>query len=230
MSDNRKNHTYDLYKIKKGKKEALAKALTDAGLTVTDEKTVDGFTLTLYVLTDPTTPVWWAKTYHNYLKDQPKLENKVYCGVFLVSSHKLCYAVSMGKSYLYLKDFADPDFGKALAERITTTNNDLATLEMLGEGEKDETIGHTTTATVDDKWGTSITYGQSVRFHIPVTPNKLPEFILKIEKELEKPASQHNTQPPAIAGQDQAGSVIISETESITVTDTVSVEVIGDRV
>jgi hypothetical protein len=219
MGPAKKNNSYNLFKIRKNKESQLIKSLLKAGMDITGEKTVKDFRLALYILIDPTVPIWWTDTYQSYFKSQPIPENELYCGVFLVSNDKLCYAVSMGKSYLYLKHVAEPTFGVNLAQRITDSTREAEitahTLIPMTD-DTDDTTHHVTAPTIDKKWGSSITYGQSVRFHLPITPDQLPDLIQDIEKELTKdlrapaPSTIENPKEPI---------------RRVTITDVTSIEI-----
>ena len=116
---------YNIYKIDKTKEAALIEKLEAVGLSQSGQKTIDGFTLSFYLSQEPEAiDIWWTDLYAEYLGTDEKPKNKAYFAVFLISNNSLLYAISMGKSHFYLKDFCDTDFGINLAERIAEVEED----------------------------------------------------------------------------------------------------------
>lgn len=184
-SKSQKHIPYNIFRIEKSKQQQLLKSLKAAKMTAAGKKHIDGFDLTLYVATDPASPVWWTEAYHDYFQDQPVPKNELYYAVFLVTTAELCYAVTMGKAYQYVKELADPQFGINLAERIVDPKWKA---QQTIPPTTDSSDPHSVTApTVNDKWGDNITFSQSVQFDLPIIPDKLPSLIKKIETALAKP-------------------------------------------
>lgn len=196
---------YNIYKIDKTKEAALLEKLEAVGLSRSGQKTINDFTLSLYLSKKPEDiDIWWTDLYAEYLGTDEKLKNKAYFAVFLISNTSLLYAVSMGKSHFYLKDFCDTDFGINLAERIADNNNlKLKNSKLFGgkknktiisyqensefEYDSGESIHYVKTKTIDtEKWGEVGSFGNSAQLHCEITPDELPELVKSIEEELQK--------------------------------------------
>jgi len=196
---------YNIYKIDKTKEAALLAKLEAVGLSCSGQKVINNFTLLLYLSKEPEDiDIWWTDLYSEYLGAVEKPKNKAYFAVFLISNTSLLYAISMGKSHFYLKDFCDTDFGINLAERIAdNTNLKLKNSKMFGgkknktiisyqlnsefEYDSGESIHYVKAKTLDaDKWGKVGSFGNSIQIHREITPDELPELIISIEEELKK--------------------------------------------
>ena len=196
---------FNIYKIDKAKESTLLEKLEAVGLSHSGQKTIDDFTLSLYLSKKPEDiDIWWTDLYADYLDKDEKPKNKAYFAVFLVSNNSLLYAISMGKSHFYLKDFCDIDFGINLAERITDNNNlKLKNSKLFGgkknkiiisyqensefEYDSGESIHYVKAKTADaEKWGEVGSFGNSTQLHLEITPDDLPELVKSIEDELQK--------------------------------------------
>jgi len=196
---------FNIYKMDKTREENLIEKLQAVGLTHSGQKIVDGFTLSLYLSREPEAiDIWWADLYVDYLGREEKPKNKVYFAVFLISSATLLYAISMGKSHFYLKDFCDTDFGINLAERIADYNHlKLKNSNLFGgkknktivsyqensefEYDSGESIHYVKAKTTDiNKWGEIASFGNSVQIHREIKPDDLPLLVNTIEEELQK--------------------------------------------
>lgn len=198
---------YNIYKIDKTKEATLLEKLEAVGLSRSGQKIISDFTLSLYLSKKPEDiDIWWTDLYVEYLGTNEKLKNKAYFAIFLISNTSLLYAISMGKSHFYLKDFCDTDFGINLAERIADNNNlKLKNSKLFGgkksktiisyqensefEYDSGESIHYVKAKTIDDeKWGEVGSFGNSAQLHLEITPDDLPELIKSIEEELQKEA------------------------------------------
>lgn len=183
MTKLKKHFSYNLYRITKSKQHSLLKALRQAKMTAAGKKEINGWQLSLYVSTQASSPVWWTDLYHDYFQSQPAPENELYYATFIVTKGPLCYAITLGKAYLFVKDYADASFGRKLAERITDLSWQNEADSSLLETDHNHSV---TAATTNERWGDYITFGQSVQFDIPIKPDQLPQFIQRIEAELTK--------------------------------------------
>ncbi len=195
---------YNIYKIEKVKESKLLEKLQTVGLSLAGQKSVNGFTLSFYFSKEPEDiDIWWADLYEGYFGLDSKPKNKVYFGVFLISNSSLSYAISMGKSHFYLKDFCDTDFGINLAERIADNNLKLKNSKLFGgkksktiisyqensefEYDSGESIHYVKAKTIDkDKWGEVASFGNSAQLHLEILPDDLPELVQAIDEELLK--------------------------------------------
>lgn len=196
---------YNIYKIDKTKEAALITKLEAIGLSRSGQKIVDGFTLSFYLSQEPEAiDIWWTDLYAKYLGTDEKPKNKAYFAVFLISNNSLLYAVSMGKSHFYLKDFCDTDLGISLAERIADNSHlKLKNSKLFGgkksktiisyqensefEYDSGESIQYVKAKTLDtEKWGEVGSFGNSAQLHLEITPDDLPGLVKSIEEELQK--------------------------------------------
>lgn len=196
---------YNLYKIDKSREANLIEKLQAVGLSKAGEKTIDDFTLSLYLSKEPEDiDIWWTDVYGDYLATDSIPKNKAYFAIFLVSSPTLLYATSMGKSHFYLKDYCDSDFGINLAERIADNDNlKLKNSKLFGgkksktiisyqdnsefEYDSGESIHYVKAKTIDkEKWGEVASFGNSVQLQLEITPDNLPELVKTVEEELQK--------------------------------------------
>src|SRR5689334_17656150 len=99
--------------MEKATEISLLEKFHTVGLVLSGQKQIDEFTLSLYFSQEPEAiDIWWTNLYADYLSEEEQLaKNKAYFAVFLVSNDSVLYAVSMGKSHFYLKDFCDNNFG-----------------------------------------------------------------------------------------------------------------------
>lgn len=196
---------FNIYKMDKTKESSLLEKLQAVGLSRSGQKTVDGFSLSLYLSQEPEAiDIWWTELYADYLGTIEKPKNKAYFAVFLISNSSLLYAISMGKSHFYLKDFCDGDFGINLAERIADNDHlKLKNSKLFGgkksktiisyqenskfEYDSGESIHYVKARTTDiEKWGEIASFGNSAQLHREITPDDLPELVKSIEEELRK--------------------------------------------
>ncbi|GIL19446.1 DUF6119 family protein [Candidatus Jettenia sp. AMX1] len=196
---------YNIYRIEKSKESSLIEKLQTIGLSLARKKSINGFTLSFYFSKEPEDiDIWWVDLYKDYFSSDNKPKNKAYFGVFLISNSTLSYAISMGKSHFYLKDFCDTDFGINLAERIADDNNlKLKNSKLFGgkrsktiisyqenseiEYDSGESIHYVKAKTINkDKWGEIASFGNSTQLHLKILPDNLPELVQAIEEELRK--------------------------------------------
>ncbi|HEN4765369.1 TPA: TIGR04141 family sporadically distributed protein, partial [Legionella pneumophila] len=197
---------FNIFRLKKETERNLLDKFRSVGLMLCNKKEIDGFTLTLFISKNPKqVDIWWVDLYDEYLdviEDKPK--NKVYFGVFLISNESLLYAVSMGKSHFYLKEFCDLDFGINMAERIADNSNlKLKNSKLFGskrnksiisyqnnsefEYDSGESIHFLKSESIDKNiWGKMVSFGNSIQIELDITPDKLPDIVLNIESELKK--------------------------------------------
>lgn len=197
---------FNLYKIKKEKETDLHEKLLSVGLSITGQKDIGNFNLSFYLSTEPyPVSIWWTDLYREFLPAGDIPKNLAYFAVLVISSADLCYAISMGKSHFYLKDFCDINFGINLAERIVDEkhfrlknsklfggkrNKTIVAYQENSELEFDsgESIQFMKAKTIDPSaWGEIASFGNSVLLNKELTPDDLPDLILMIEEKLEDP-------------------------------------------
>lgn len=229
---------YNIYRIVKPKEPSLIEKLKSVGLSDVGRRELESFNLTFFVSKEPEDiDIWWVDLYKDYLENlNKKLKNKAYFGIFLLSNENLCYAISMGKSHFYLKDYCDTDFGINLAERIADRNHwKLKNSKLFGgkrskiitcyqensefEHDSGESIHYIKAKTIDkERWGSIASFGNSVQLHLEIKPDGLPKLVNQVEEELRK--EPKITLPRATA---------ISDDDKIKVLDQKLVQAIQDK-
>lgn len=211
---------FNLYKINPEQKSSLVTKLESVGLVKTGSKIVDGFTLDFYFSNSPDeVAIWWTDVYRDYLGNIESPKNRIYFATLLIYNDSVVYAVSLGKSHFYLKNFSDLDFGLNLAERIideanlkiknskfykSRKNKIITTYQEGSEIDFDsgESMHYIKARTIDEAaWGKSASFGHSAQFSLEIQPDDLTEFIKKIEETLKEEAKIKL--PKVVAVQDE---------------------------
>ncbi|HAU2406607.1 TPA: DUF6119 family protein [Legionella pneumophila] len=197
---------YNIYKILIEKRNELVKKLARVGLKHIGSQSINNWSMDFYFSIEPDEiDIWWTKTYVDFFGEYEPPKNKIYFAVLLVYSEDKCYAVSLGKSHFYLKNFSNLDFGLNLAERIADANNlkiknskfykskkhKIVTTYQEGSDvdfDSGESTHYLKANTVDkDIWGKTASFGHSVLFNVDIEIKELPYFIEKIESALQQP-------------------------------------------
>lgn len=195
---------YNLYKIPLRNKDYLVSKLEFVGLTLAKSRTVSGFQMDFYFSDTPDEiDIWWADLYEDFLDelDAPP-QNSVYFATLLIFNEAVCYAVSLGKSHFYLKQFCDASFGLNLAERIIDESNLKVKNSKYFQSKRSKTITsyqdetnftydtgesmhYIKAKTIDEEiWGKIASFGTSVQLGLDILPDSLPEKIREIESKL----------------------------------------------
>lgn len=199
---------YNLYRINKEREEELIEKLVSVGLEKTSTTKIDDFTFQLFFSKDPDeVDIWWAETYRDFLPNIEPPKNKIYFGTLIISNPEKCYAISLGKSHFYLRQYCDSDFGLDLAERIIDPDNLKIKNSKFYKSKKSKSIVsyhdgseiaydsgesmHYLKGKVLDTtaWGKNASFGSSVQFNLELEPAELPELINRIEQELAREAN-----------------------------------------
>ncbi|HHW3765480.1 TPA: DUF6119 family protein, partial [Legionella pneumophila] len=115
---------YNIYKVISNKKDELISKLSFVGLEKIGSKSYENWQMDFYFSSQPdSVDIWWTDIYSDFFGEEEKPRNQIYFAVLLVHKEHICYAISLGKSHFYLKNFCDLDFGLNLAERIVDPNN-----------------------------------------------------------------------------------------------------------
>jgi len=236
---------YNLYRIRKDQEESLIAKLESSGMERTGEREIEGYRLSFYFSREPApAPIWWADTYADLLPGGERPQNLMYYGVLLLSNSDSCYAVSLGKSHFYLRDFCDSDFGLDVAERIADprdvrTKNSryfqsrrsktITTYQKGSEVEYGgaESFHYLRARTLDqEKWGEVASFGTSVQFTLPQDYTVLPRLIRDVEQELQVeprfrlPRVENVTDEAEIAELDRRlADAILHASEAVSVDD-----------
>lgn len=200
---------FNLYKIIPEKKDDLVEKLQTVGLVRTAQKVIDEYTMEFYFSEEPDEiEIWWVDLYKDYLDSNRATPfNLVFFGTMIIFSDHVCYAVSLGKSHFYLKNFCDRDFGLQLAERIIDQNNLKIKNSKFFKSKKSkaitsfqantsisydsgESFHYIKAKTIDkDVWGKVASFGSSALLSLDVAPEQLINVIDRIEAKLrEQPA------------------------------------------
>lgn len=197
---------FNLYKVTPEQKNELIRKLESVGLSKIASKNVDNFTLDFYFSNKPDDiDIWWTEIYKDFLKDIEVPKNKIYFATLLVYNSSVSYAVSLGKSHFYLKNYCDLDFGLNLAERIVddtnlkiknskfykSRKNKIITTYREGSSidfDSGESMHYLKAGTIDkNTWGKTASFGHSAQFNINITPSGLPSLIQRVEAILKQP-------------------------------------------
>lgn len=199
---------YNIYRIPKQREKELIEKLESVGLEAVCNQEIGDFTFILFFSKEPDeVDIWWTETYKDFLPNIDSPKNKIYFGTMLVTSKNSCYAISLGKSHFYLRQFCDPDFGLDLAERIIDPDNLKIKNSKFYKSKKSKSIisyhdgsefssdsgesMHYLKGKVLDTavWGKTASFGSSAQFSLELQPIDLPDLIIKIEQELAKPST-----------------------------------------
>lgn len=194
---------YNIYKIDKSKEEDLIEKLESVNLKLSKSLDIGDYNLSFYFSEEPDNiSIWWTDLYSDFIDDEDVPFNKAYFATLLISSDEDCYAISLGKSHFYLRQYCDSDFGLDLAERIVDENNlkiknsryfasrknkVIASYAKNSEIEVDsgESMQYIKASTIDNnKWGKTVSFGSSVSFNIDISPLDLPELIKNVKEAL----------------------------------------------
>lgn len=192
---------FNIYRIMKEKENFLEEKFKIIGLEVINEKKVNDYLLKFYFSIKPVlVDIWWISTYKEFFGNIDYPQNQYYFGGLLISSEKLCYFVSLGKTHFYIKEFCDLDFGLNLGERIIDESNlkiknskffknrKSRTIITYHDGieidyDSGESLHFIKAKTINkNEWGSTACFGNSVLLNLDIRPTDLPELIGKIEK------------------------------------------------
>ncbi|MEL5899711.1 DUF6119 family protein [Clostridium sporogenes] len=196
---------YNIYKIIKEEENNLIEKLESVNLISTYVTEINGYKFEFFYSHNPQEiDIWWTDLYRDFFVDIEIPKNKIYFGVLLISNSDLVYAVSLGKAHFYLKNFCDLEFGLKLAERIVDKNNmkiknskyfnmkKSKTITTYQNGsvvdyDSGESMQYIKAKTIDEeKWGSVVSFGNSVSFSINKNPQDLTILINDIEEILKE--------------------------------------------
>lgn len=198
---------YNIYRLKREHEKALIEKITSDSVKLAKvaDKNIEGFRYRFYFSKEPDkVDVWWLETYKDFLDEgQAKVsKNNLFFGLLLISRDNLLYAISLGKSHFYLKNYCDPDFGLNLAERIVNANDFRMKNTKFFKSKKSKTITtyqkesqidydggesfyYLKAKTVDQAaWGKVASFGNSAQLSLNIPPTGLHIVIQEIEKTL----------------------------------------------
>ncbi|MCU0653586.1 MAG: TIGR04141 family sporadically distributed protein [Candidatus Pacebacteria bacterium] len=196
---------YNLYKILPEKRFELIEKLRAEGVEMAKKVEADGCVLEFLYSRDPDgSDIWWVKTYRDFLDGIESPKNISYCAAFFIYNDDFCYAVALGRTYMQIKNYCDPDFGinmacRIAADRVKIKNskffksrrNRVTSSYQLGnriEFDSGESLDFIRAATIDPTvWGTEANFGTAVQFSMNLAPDQLPLFCKKIEEVLAQP-------------------------------------------
>jgi uncharacterized protein (TIGR04141 family) len=194
---------YNIYKIEPDKRNKLIEKLKSVGLIKASSRDINGYTIDFYFSNESDEiDIWWTDVYKDFFKNLEPPKNKIYFATLLIYNSSICYAVSLGKSHFYLKNFCDLDFGLNLAERIAddtnikiknskkSRKNKIITTYQEGSSidfDSGESMHYIKAKTINaEKWGKTASFGHSAQFNIEISPDNLPDFIKNIEEVLQE--------------------------------------------
>ncbi len=194
---------FNIYKIPASNKGSLIMKFNTVGLEFISNINIVNFNLDFFLSNNPdSVEIWWTDYYRRFINDGPVPENKIYYACLLIHNEEICYAISLGKTHFYLKEFCDSEFGIMLAERIIDVNNLRLKNSKFYKSKKNKTItsfSNNTSLDYDsgeslhflkaktistDLWGNIASFGHSVQLNLDIQINELPRLIQRIETKL----------------------------------------------
>lgn len=197
---------YNLYRLMPERRFELMTKLRAAGLESAKKVEVGDCTLEFMYSHDPEgSDIWWTKTYRDFFDGAEPPKNVVHCAAFFIYNDAFCYAAALGKTFIQIKNYCDPDFGINMAERIASDHvkiknskfyksrrNRVASTYQAGnriEIDSGESLDMIRAATVDPAlWGAEANFGTAVQFSLDIAPDQLPPFIKRVEEVLSQPS------------------------------------------
>jgi len=197
---------YNLYRIIPEKRFELIEKLRAAGLIAAKKVESGDCMLEFMFSSEPDgRDIWWTKTYRDFLDGIEMPKNISYCAAFFVYNDSFCYAAALGRTYLEIKNYCDPDFGINMAERIASDRvkiknskfyksrrNRVASTYQSGnriEFDSGESLDMIRAGTIDPAlWGAEANFGTAVQFSLNIAPDQLPPFVKRVEEVLRQPS------------------------------------------
>lgn len=251
-----KTYRYNLYKIPKEKEGGLIANLKEKGLSEVGRRTCGSYTVAFYLCDEPdkVKDIWWAEQYGEFIPEDKKdtIFNLAHSAAILYSSSQNCFAIPLGKTHFYFRDFADLDFGIDLACRIADEGSvGLVNSRSFG-GNKTKTIATFSAdsrldidsgesleylkASLIDKetWGKNGNFGASASLCLKVAPDQLNEALDRIVTTLQQPElfqpprSTEEKSPTKKASLDQKlGDIIAGKVTGDTSVEVASIQLSG---
>jgi len=198
---------FNVYKIKNEEKSNLLQKFNRAGLQEQKSEIISGYKLTFYFSENPDeVNIWWVSFYRNFLPNQlTQLKNKIYFAILLIEKNSDIFAISLGKSHFYIQDYCDQDFGLSMAERIANEKDVKIKNTKFFKNKRNKVItSYQNNSSIDfesgesmhflkarsintDKWGKTVSFGQSVLFTLDAEYTRLTLLITDILIELSNP-------------------------------------------
>jgi len=194
---------FNIYKIDRANKDSLNTKFNNVGLEISNSEVISDFSLDFYISNNPdTVEIWWADFYSRFLTNARTPENLIYFGCLLIYNDNICYAISLGKTHFYLKEFCDTEFGINLAERIIDVQNMRLKNSKFYKSKKSKTITSFSNNTFLDYdsgeslhflksktinqslWGKIASFGHSVQLNLDIAINDLPALVQRIDAKL----------------------------------------------
>lgn len=188
--------------------QALKGKLESSGMTSTYRQNYDDWSSEFYFSNppEPTNIPWAADLAEELTEIEPAPMNRSFFGAYLWISSEQCFAVSFGKTFLYLRDFCEHSFGLDMARRIGKRSDvrQKSARRYAGKRKREirsyqresaldvesgESVDYIQAATVDgEAWGKIAKFGSSILLTLPITVKDIPDLLSRICVELEKPA------------------------------------------
>ena len=199
---------YNIFRIRKSSEIALYEKLTsdNVGLKKIYEEDVSNFNVKFLFSTDPDeAKIWWLEQYEAFFEEHDLPRNLIYFAAVIISNAHCCYAVSLGKSHFFLREYCEFDFGLRMAERIANLKKPRSKNSQYFQSKRSKTIvsykqgydldydsGESLSflrseTTSRKKWGKVASFGHSLQLSVSEPPKNLVKVVKRIEKALAQP-------------------------------------------
>src|SRR5690606_3923725 len=112
-----------------------------SGLNLSHTEEISNLNYEFYISENPdSVEIWWVEYYRRFINEQLNPSNFIYYGCLLIFNDDFCYAISLGKTHFYLKEYCDSEFGINLAERIIDVENMRLKNSKFYKSKKNKTI------------------------------------------------------------------------------------------
>lgn len=194
---------FNLYKVNRLTKDLLVTKFNNSGLDLNHSEVISGLTFEFFISNNPdSVEIWWVEYYRRFINNELNPANSIYFGCLLIYNERICYAISLGKTHFYLKEFCDTEFGINLAERIIDVENMRLKNSKFYKSKKNKTItsfSNNTSLDYDsgeslhflkaktintNLWGKVASFGHSVQLSLDIQINELANVVQRIESKL----------------------------------------------
>lgn len=188
--------------------QSLKSKLESSGMTSIYRQSYDSWSSEFYFSNppEPTSIPWAADLAEELAEVEPAPMNLSFFGAYLWTSSERSFAISFGKTFLYLRDFCEHSFGLDMARRIGKRSDvrQKSARRYAGKRKREirsyqresaldvesgESVDYIQAATVDgEAWGKTAKFGSSILLTLPISVKDISDLLDRVCAELEKPA------------------------------------------